>query len=218
MLFVDFACAPPVTLRTLVLTRLRRLGLRGGIVSAMWRSAYRSTSKCLNVAPGLSTNAIVRKIGFGEGRVLSPVLFVFVIDELLCELRDSGLGARAEAPGSGPSVWAGAAMLTDDLALMVKDDAEPRAMFEIVLHRGWRHRFVIAYKKRASSASGRGGSASSPAARTGSTSTGRLATRTQRRTCTADPSASAALSTLVTSGTRRCPTLRTSSGSSVWSI
>ena len=90
---------------------------------------------------------MVRKIGFDEGRVLSPLLFVFVIDELMCELRDSGLGARVDGPGGGPSVWAGAAMLTDDLALMANDDAELRSMFTIVLRWAWRRRFVIAYKK-----------------------------------------------------------------------
>ena len=70
-----------------------------------------------------------------------------MIDELLCELRGRGLGARVEGPGGGSSVWTGAAMLTDDLALVAKDDADPRAMFELVLHRARRRRFAIAYKK-----------------------------------------------------------------------
>ena len=70
----------------------------------------------------------------GSARVASsPLLFIFVIDELLCELRDSGLGVRAEDLGGGPSVWAGAAMMTGDLALMAKDDANLSAMFEVVL-------------------------------------------------------------------------------------
>ena len=38
-------------------------------------------------------------------------------------------------------------MLTDDLALLARDDADLRAMFEIVLRWAWRRRFVISHKK-----------------------------------------------------------------------
>ena len=37
VLFVDFTRAFPTTLRTLALTRLRKLGLRGGIIGTLWR-------------------------------------------------------------------------------------------------------------------------------------------------------------------------------------
>ena len=76
VLFVDFTRAFPTTLRAFALTRLCRLGHRGGIVSAMWRLACSSTSERPNAAPGLFTDAAVREIGFGEGRILSPLLSV----------------------------------------------------------------------------------------------------------------------------------------------
>ena len=55
------------------------------------------TAERLNVADGLYTAAILREVGIGEGHVLSPLLFVFVIDEWLCELRASGIGASIPA-------------------------------------------------------------------------------------------------------------------------
>mmetsp|Transcript_21432 Transcript_21432/g.72624 ORF Transcript_21432/g.72624 Transcript_21432/m.72624 type:complete len:174 (-) Transcript_21432:978-1499(-) len=147
VLFVDFTTAFPTTLRTLALTRFRELGLRGGIIGTLWRLSCQSTGERLSVAPGLFTDSVDRQIGFGEGRVLSSLLFVFVIDELLVELRASGHGVQVAPSDGGPAVWAGAAMLTDDLALLARDETDLHAMFSIVLHWSWRRRFIISYPK-----------------------------------------------------------------------
>ena len=67
---------------------------------------------------------------------------------------------RLQGPGTvvptagGPGIWAGAALLADDLALLARSLTELAAMFAIALMWARRHRFLVSYGKTKSVASG----------------------------------------------------------------
>ena len=135
-LIADLTYAFPSSLWALALASLRHYCLRGGIIDVTWQLSCRSTSGRLSVADCRYTAAVIREVGFGGGRALSPLVFVFVVDELLCKLQTAGIGTVVQT-ADGPSIWAGAALGADDIALLACSRTELAAMFDIVFMWVW---------------------------------------------------------------------------------
>ena len=64
--------------------------------------------------------------GVKQGAILSPLLYNLFVNELLVTLEQSGLGVKIG------SVYCGAPMYADDLALIVFSAGELQAMLDIV--------------------------------------------------------------------------------------
>ena len=138
LLLIDIARAFPSTLRSLVWRRLRQKGMGGALLRVV-TALFANTAR-MSVAGGY-TAAVARELGLPEGYVLSPFFFSLVICELLELLQEAGLGVHVDG------VWAGAAALMDDVALLGSSFRELRLVVGLVAEWCWRRRFLLQLPK-----------------------------------------------------------------------
>ena len=75
--------------------------------------------------------------GVKQGAILSPLLYSLFVNELLVTLEQSGLGVKIG------SVYCGALMYADDLALIASSAQELQAMMDIVFQYATKWRYCI---------------------------------------------------------------------------
>ena len=83
-------------------------------------------STCSILWNGKPSRTIHINQGVKQGRVLSPFLYNLYVDDLLVELKNSGLGARVG------DIYTGAPMYADDLALIASSSEKLQGVLDIV--------------------------------------------------------------------------------------
>lgn len=141
--FVDFSKAFDRVWRNGLFVKLHRKGIRGRMLS-MLRALYAESWARVQVNDEF-TRPFRVKSGVKQGDVLSPLLFLIFIDDLLKELKDSGIGLRVpgvkrDTPFTALALLA-ALGWADDLVLLAASPEKLQRGLDIV-HR-WSQRWKM---------------------------------------------------------------------------
>ena len=110
-----------------------------GIKDHAWRILrkwYQSTTSTV-LWDGEQSHPFNIKQGVKQGAVLSPLLYSLFVNDLLVELEHSGLGVRIG------SVFCGAPMYADDLALIASSPEDLQSMIDIVAQYATKWRYCL---------------------------------------------------------------------------
>ena len=110
-----------------------------GIKDHAWqilRKWYQSTTSTV-LWDGEQSHPFNIKQGVKQGAVLSPLLYSLFVNDLLVELEHSGLGVRIG------SVFCGAPMYADDLALIASSPEDLQSMIDIVAQYATKWRYCL---------------------------------------------------------------------------
>ena len=110
-----------------------------GIQDNTWRilRKWYDSSSCTVLWDGEQSRPFNINQGVKQGAILSPLLYNLFVNELLVTLEQSGLGVKIG------SVYCGAPMYADDLALIASSADELQAMLDIVSQYATKWRYCI---------------------------------------------------------------------------
>ena len=144
LLIADVAGAFPLTSRPLLWELLRRKGISGALLRVL-QTLFDTNRVRLGLGGSHYTPAVDRDTGVAEGRVLSPLLFAFMVDELLEEVRAHGLGVSVGPPGE--AAWCGGSMYMDDIGLLLDSPRDLRRATDVIRTWCWRRRYGLEMDK-----------------------------------------------------------------------
>lgn len=125
--FVDLKKAFPSVNRNLLLYKLQQYGVKGKVIRAI-AAVYDKPQYCVRVN-GQHTDMFPSVLGLPEGDPNSPLSFSVFLNDLLCELQESGLGIYY---GSGLTDRLAVLAYADDLVLISNTEEKLQGLLDIL--------------------------------------------------------------------------------------
>jgi len=136
--FIDFRCAFPAVNRDFLWTTLHKKGIRGRILHTLRLFYSNARSRVIHpLIPKHDTFPLLT--GLTEGSKLSPLLYSYMIDDLLTHLQQLNLGIHVTGGTPTRTMNLGSIAYADDLCLLASTQQELQLMIDATQQWAARH-------------------------------------------------------------------------------